>query len=59
MWNLKKKKKNTHTHTHKWTYFQNKKRLTDTCVERDKLGGWNEHIHTLTFKIHNQQGPTV
>ena len=26
---------------------------------RDKLGAWDEHIHTTIFKIDNQQGPTV
>ena len=34
--------------------------------DRDKLGVWDEHIHTVIYKIHitiykidNQQGPTV
>ena len=26
---------------------------------RDKLGVWDEHIHTTRYKIDNQQGPTV
>ena len=25
----------------------------------DKLGDWDRHIHTTTYKIDNQQGPTV
>ena len=25
----------------------------------DKLGVWDEHIHTTMYKIDNQQGPTV
>ena len=26
---------------------------------RDRLGVWNKHVHTVTFKIDNQHGPTV
>ena len=26
---------------------------------RDKLGVWDEQIHTTAYKIDNQQGPTV
>ena len=26
---------------------------------RDKLGVWDEHMHTTIYKIDNQQGPTV
>ena len=26
---------------------------------RDKLGVWDEYIHTTIYKIDNQQGPTV
>ena len=26
---------------------------------RDRLGVWDWHVHTATFKIDNQQGPTV
>ena len=26
---------------------------------RDKLGAWDENIHTAIFKTDNQQGPTV
>ena len=25
----------------------------------DRLGVWDRHVHTATFKIDNQQGPTV
>jgi len=28
-------------------------------VERDKLGGWAWHIHTIIYKIEDQQGHTV
>ena len=57
MWNLKKKK------WYKWTYLQNKNRLTDlenefmvamVCRgrrigERNSLGVWDGHIHTAIF----------
>jgi len=26
---------------------------------RDRLGVWDKHVHTVTFKIENQHGPTV
>ena len=26
---------------------------------KDRLGVWDGHVHTATFKIDNQQGPTV
>ena len=26
--------------------------------ERDKLGVWDQHIHTFAYKIDNQQGAT-
>ena len=26
---------------------------------RDKLGGWDEQIHTTVYKIDKHQGPTV
>ena len=57
---------------YKWTYLQNRNRLTDienkTIIikedsggrdRRDKLWVWNQHIHTTIYKIDNQQGPTV
>ena len=50
---------------YKWTYLQNRNRLTDLenelMVTRGKGGGvvWNWHVHTAVFKIDNQQGPTV
>ena len=28
-------------------------------MERDKLGGWAWHIHTIIYKIEDQQGHTV
>ena len=28
-------------------------------VGRDKLGVWDENIHTTVYKIGSQQGPTV
>ena len=60
MWNLRK---------WKWTYLQNRNRLTDiesklmvTKGERgggDKFGIWDEQIHTTMNKIDDKQGPTV
>ena len=57
---------------YKWTYLQNRNRLTDienkTIIikedsggrdGRDKLWVWNQHIHTTIYKIDNQRGPTV
>ena len=52
-----------------WTYLQNRNRLTDTenklmvtkeeRVVRDKLGVWDQQIHTSIYKIDRLQGPTV
>ena len=28
-------------------------------VVSDRLGVWDGHVHTVIFKIDNQQGPTV
>ena len=64
MWNLIKEKR------YKWTYLQNRNRLTDTenklssyqrgKVEgRDKPGAWDEHTHTTVSKINNLQGPAI
>ena len=54
---------------HKWTYLQNRNRLTDTenklMVTKGKTwgGGINQelgiNIHTLLYMIENQQGPTI
>ena len=50
---------------YKWTYFQNRKKLKDLEKEltvargRDSYGVWEGHVHTATFKMDNQQGPTV
>ena len=27
--------------------------------KRDRLGVWDRHVHTVLFKMVNQQGPTV
>ena len=53
----------------KWTYVQNRNRLTDIenrrvvakgeRQERDKLGAWDWQIYTTIHRIDNQQGPTV
>ena len=61
MWNLKK--------WYKWTYLQNRNRLTDLENElivtkrgrqgRDSLEIWDWHVHTAIFKTDNQQGPTI
>ena len=51
--NLFTKQKQTHRHR-KQTYGYQK-----GGGERDKLGVWDENIHTTMFKIDNQQGPTV
>ena len=54
MWNLKK--------WYKWTYLQNRNRVTDvenklmvtsSWVEMDKLGDWDWHIHTTIYKVDN------
>ena len=56
---------------YKWTYLQNRKRLTDLENEimvagtggniggRDSWGVWDGHVHTAVFKMDNQQGPAV
>ena len=55
---------------YKWTYLQNRNRLTDLENElmvtrgkwgarRDGLGVWDWHVHTAIFKMDNQQGPAV
>ena len=62
MWTLKK--------WYKWTYLQDRKRITDvenkvmvpkgeTVKRKDKLGVWDEQIHTTIYKINHQQEPTV
>ena len=50
---------------YKWTYLQNRKRVTDLEDKfmvtkkkremRDKLGGWDKHMHTIIYKMDNQQ----
>ena len=55
MWNLKK--------GYKWTYLQNRNRVTDVENKlmvtkgkgcgRDKLGDWDRHIHTTIYNIAN------
>ena len=62
MWNLIFK--NT-----KWTYLQNRNRLTDLRTnlglpkgiprEEGNSGAWTEQTHTTICKIDNQQGHTV
>ena len=54
---------------YKWTYLQNRNRLTDSewtdgyqgerVGGRGRLGVWDWHVHTAIFKIDNQQEPTV
>ena len=39
----------------KQTYGSHKRKK----VERDKLGVWDENIHTTVYKIGKHQGPTV
>ena len=54
LWNLEK--------GYKWTYLQNRNRVTDVesklmvtrgKVGRDKLGDWDWHIHYYIYKIDN------
>ena len=57
MWNLRK--------GYTWTYLQNRNRVTDVENKlmvtngesggggRDKLGDWDWHIHTVIYKITN------
>ena len=62
MWNLKKvikmnlftKQKQTYR-LREWTYGYQQ----GSVEGREKLGGWNGHIHTTIYKIGKQQGPTV
>ena len=35
------------------------KELGGSMARRDRLGVWDWHVHTVIFKIYNQQGPTV
>ena len=52
---------------YKWTYLQKRNRHTDfenklMVIKSERLGekgAWDEHIHTITCKINNQQRPTV
>ena len=53
--------------SYKWIYLQNRNRPTDIenkCMVtkynqgRDKLGVWDEQIHTAIYKIDKQQGLT-
>ena len=52
--NLFTKQKQTHRHRKTYGYQRGK-----VEVGRDKLGVWDGHVHTTTFKIDNQQGPTL
>ena len=60
------------TKWYKWTFLQNRSRLTDLENElmvtrgwvggggwRDRVWVWDWHAHNAIFKIDNQQGPTV
>ena len=51
--NLYTRQKQTQTHS-KQTYGYQRGKETS-----DKLGVWNEQIHTTIYKTDNQQGPTV
>ena len=52
---------------YKWTYLQNRNRLTDLGNELMVARGiwgkrqevWDQHVHTAIFKVGNIQGPTV
>ena len=53
---------------YRWTYLQNRNRITDVKTnvqlprgkrEMEKLGDWDWHIHTAIYKIDNQWEPTV
>ena len=48
-------RKQTDSQTLKTTYVYQR----ETVGSRDKLGVWDLHIHTTTYKIDYQQGPTV
>ena len=51
---LFKKQKQTYRHR-KQTYVYQKEKVE----RRDKLGSWEQHIHTTIHKIDKQQGPTI
>ena len=51
--NLFTKQKQTHRHR-KQTYGQQRGKLGE-----DKLGIWDQKIHTTIYKIDKQQGPTM
>ena len=64
---MKSYKKNLKLVSYKWTYLQNRNRLTlrkqtygyqKGKVGGGKLGVWYWQIHTTMYKIDNQQGPT-
>ena len=55
MWNLKKEMHKTETDSSKWIYGYQEGKLEG----RDRLGVWGWYIHTVIFKIGNQQGPTA
>jgi len=57
MWNLKKKKIGTNEliyKTDRVTDIENKLTVTRGKRWRDKLGGWDEHIHTTIYKTGNE-----
>ena len=51
--NLLTKQKQTHRHGKQIYRYQSGK------GRRDKVGIWDEHIHSTEYKIGKQQGPTV
>ena len=51
--NLHAKQKQTHRHRKQIYCYQRGKE------GRDKLGVWDERMHTTVYKIDKQQGPTV
>ena len=53
--NLFTKQKQPHRHRKQTYGYQRRK----AGVEGDKLGIWNQHMHTTVYKISKQQGPTV
>ena len=50
--NISMKQKQTHRHRKQTYGYQRGK------AGRDKLGGWNLHIHVIIYKI-DKQGPTA
>ena len=52
--NLFTKQKQTHT-LREWTYGYQE----GSTGGRDSYEIWDKHIHTATFKMNNQQGPTL